>query len=112
VVGCHYDGKIAAVKHLVTSSPVDLIESLTPPPEGDMTLAEARAAWPDKLFWSNINLGCYELEPEALRQEIERRVRDGAPDGCRLAFEVSEDRPPRWRESMPVILEALNQIEL
>lgn len=112
VVGCHYDGKVAAVKHLVASSPVDLIESLTPPPEGDMTLAEARVAWPDKLFWSNINLGCYELAPEDLKQEIERRVRDGAPDGRRLAFEVSEDRPPRWRESMPVILATLNQIEL
>ena len=35
-----------------------------------MTLAEARAAWPDKLLWSNINLGCYELPPDALKQEI------------------------------------------
>lgn len=110
VVGCHYDGKIAAVKDLVAGSPVDLIESLTPPPEGDMTLAEARAAWPDKLFWSNVNLGCYELSAEALKLEIERRVREGAPDGRRLAFEVSEDRPARWRESMPVILTALNEL--
>lgn len=111
IVGCHYDGKIAAVKSLVAGSPVDLIESLTPPPEGDITLAEARSAWPDKLFWANINLGCYEMPPEALKQEILRRAQDGAPDGRRLAFEVSEDRPPRWRESMPVILAALNSGE-
>jgi hypothetical protein len=111
VVGCHYDGKIRQVKELVAGSPVDLIESLTPPPEGDMTLAEARAAWPDKLFWSNINLGCYELPAEALRQEIICRVQGGAPDGRGLAFEVSEDTPARWRESMPVILAALNEIE-
>jgi hypothetical protein len=100
------------VKNLVAGSPVDLIESLTPPPEGDMTLAAARAAWPDKLFWSNINLGCYELPPEALRQEIARRVQDGAPDGRRLAFEVSEATPARWRESMPVILDTLNTISI
>ncbi len=112
VVGCHYDGKIASVKHLVASSPVDLIESLTPPPEGDMTLAEARAVWPEKLFWSNINLGCYELPPDELQQEILRRVQEGAPDGRRLAFEVSEDKPARWRESMPVILAALNGFEI
>lgn len=111
VIGCHYDGKLAAVKHLVARAPIDLIESFTPPPEGDMTLAEARAAWPDKLLWSNLNMGCYELPPEALRAEIERRVREGAPGGRGLAFEVSEDRPPRWRESMPVILAALNAIE-
>ena len=108
IVGCHYDGRLAAVKDLVARAPVDLIESLTPPPEGDMTLAEARAVWLDKLFWSNVNLGCYDLPPEELKQEIWRRVEAGAPDGRRLAFEVSEDRPLRWRESMPVILEALN----
>lgn len=112
IVGCHYDGKIAAVRHLVSGSPVDLIESLTPPPEGDMSLAEARAAWPDKLFWSNVNLGLYELPPGDLREEIRCRARDGAPDGRRLAFEVSEDVPARWRESMPVILEALNELEV
>jgi len=37
-------------------------------------------------------------------------VQAGAPDGRFLAFEVSEDRPPRWRESMPVILAALNEM--
>ena len=93
-------------------SPVDLIESLTPPPEWDIMMAEARAAWPDKLFWANVNLGCYELPPDELKQEMWRRARDGAPDGRRLAFEVSEDVPARWRESMPVILAALNEIEI
>jgi hypothetical protein len=110
IVGCHYDGQIKAVKDLVASSPIDLIESLTPPPEGDMTLAEARAVWPEKLFWANINLGCYELAPDELKQEIWRRAQAGTPDGRRLAFEVSEDRPARWRESMPVILAALNEM--
>jgi hypothetical protein len=111
VVGCHYDGNIASVRQLVAGAPIDLIESLTPPPEGDMTLSEARAAWPDKLFWSNINLSCYDLPPQELKREIRQRIQDGAPDGRRLAFEVSEDRPPRWRESMPVILAALNEME-
>lgn len=111
VVGCHYDGQIGVVKDLVAGSPIDLIESLTPPPEGDMTLAQARAIWPDKLFWSNINLGCYELSADELKREMWQRVQDGAPDGRRLAFEVSEDRPARWRESMPVILAALNEFD-
>lgn len=110
-VGYHYDGNLQSVKELVARAPLDLIESLTPPPEGDMTLAEARAAFPDKLFWSNVNLGCYELPPQELKEEMWRRIEAGAPDGRRLAFEVSEDRPPRWRESMPVILAALNEYE-
>lgn len=112
VVGYHYDGNLKVVKDLVDRAPLDLIESFTPPPEGDMTLAEARASWPDKLLWSNINLGCYELPPEELKQEIWRRVEAGGQDGRRLAFEVSEARPPRWRQSMPVILAALNEYSL
>jgi hypothetical protein len=112
IVGCHYDGQIKLAKDVVARSPVDLIESLTPPPEGDMLMAEARAAWPDKLFWANVNLGCYELAPDDLKHEMWRRARDGAPDGRRLAFEVSEDVPKRWREAMPVILAALNEIEI
>lgn len=112
IVGVHYDGQIGVVKHLVAGSPIDLIESLTPPPEGDMTLAEARAVWPDKLFWANINLGCYELPADELKQEMWKRAQAGAPDGRRLAFEVSEDKPARWRESMPVILAALNEYGL
>ena len=30
-----------------------------------------------------------------------------SPDGRRLAFEISEDLPPNWREAIPVVLEEL-----
>lgn len=110
VVGCHYDGQLRSVKDHVARAPLDIIESLTEPPEGDMTIGEARAAFPDKLFWAHVNLGVYELPEDALRAEIARRVREGAPDGRLLAFEVSEAQPPRWRESMPVILDTLNNL--
>lgn len=109
IVGTHYDGRLASCRSLIAGAPIDLIESLTPPPEGDMTLAEARAAWPDKLFWSNLNIGCYGLPPEALRQLVLERVAQGAPDGRRLAFEVSEQFPANWRESMLTVLQALRE---
>ncbi len=109
IVGTHYDGRLASCRDLIAGAPIDLIESLTPPPEGDMTLAEARAAWPDKLFWSNLNIGCYSLPPDALRQLVLDRVAQGAPDGRRLAFEVSEQFPANWRESMLTVLRALEE---
>ena len=74
-----------------------------------MTLAEARAAWPDKLFWSNINLETYELPPERIRATVLSALQRAAPDGRRLAFEVSEDLPRNWRTSMPVVLQALQE---
>ena len=107
VIGTHYDGKIASCRDLVAGAPIDLIESLTPPPEGDMTLAECRAAWPDKLFWSNINVACYDLPPAELRALVLQRVEQAAADGKKLAFEVSEQYPVNWKTSIPVVLDAL-----
>jgi hypothetical protein len=112
IVGTHYDGQLASCKHLIAAAPIDLIESFTPPPEGDMTLAEARQLWPDKLLWSNINVDCYYLPPQQLRELVLNRIAEGAPDGKRLAFEVSEQYPNNWKESMSVVLDALNETRL
>lgn len=109
IVGVHYDGQTKSCADLIAGAPIDLLETLTPPPEGDQTLAEARAVWPDKLFWSHLNLGCYELPPDELERVVLERVAEGAPDGRRLAFEISEDEPPNWRSAIPVILNALKQ---
>jgi hypothetical protein len=109
VVGTHYDGRLASCSHLVAQAPIDLIESLTPPPEGDMELSDCRAAWPDKLFWSNINVSAYELPPGDLKQLVLDRVAQAAPDGAKLAFEVSEQYPQNWKESMLVVLDALRE---
>jgi hypothetical protein len=109
IVGAHYDGQLSACKRLIAQAPIDLIESLTSPPEGDMSLAEARSAWPDKLFWSNINVALYYLPPEELKQVVWQRIKDGAPDGRRLAFEVSEQIPDNWFESVGTVLDALEE---
>ncbi len=109
IVGSHYDGKTKSVNELVARSPIDLIESLTPPPEGDQTLAECRAAWPGKLFFSNLNASVYELPPAELHRLVLDRVQEAAPDGRRLAFEISEALQANWRDSIPVVLEALRE---
>jgi hypothetical protein len=107
IVGTHYDGQLSVCKKLIAQAPIDLIESLTPMPEGDLSLTEARTAWPDKLFWSNINVALYYLPPEELKQVVWQRIREGAPDGRRLAFEVSEQYPDNWFESVGTVLDAL-----
>lgn len=108
IVGCHYDGRTAGCRDLIARAPIDLIESLTEPSEGDQTLSEARSVWPDKLFWCNIRVGDYGLTPEQLRKKVLALIGEGSVEGRALAFEVSEQIPPNWRESMPVVLAALN----
>jgi hypothetical protein len=112
IVGSHYDGRTKSCRAQIAEAPIDLIESLTPPPEGDQTLAETREAWPDKLFWSNINVACYDLPPQALKDLVLARVQEAAPDGRKLAFEVSEQYPANWKTSIPVVLEALKETRI
>jgi hypothetical protein len=104
----HYDGKLKAIADQIADAPFHIIQSLTEPPEGDMMLDECRAVWPDKSFWSNINVGLYSLPKDALRKAvIARRERAGKQA---LAFEISEDVPENWEESVPVVLQTLREL--
>lgn len=103
----HCDGQLACVASLLAETGFDGLESLTEPPEGDLTLAQARAAFPGKVFWANINVGLYAVPPDDLRRWVRERVQAAAPDGRGLAFEISEDLPANWREAIPVVLETL-----
>ena len=97
-----------AITRHIAAAPFHMIESLTEPPEGDMTYAQCRAAWPDKVFWGNINLENYYLPPDQLRQEvIAKRERAGKRA---FAFELSEDLPLNWRDSIPIVLKTLEEL--
>jgi len=109
IVGTHYDGRTACCKELIARAPMDMIESLTEPNEGDLTIAEARAAWPNKLFWCNIRVGDYQLSAAELKTKVFALLEDGCVNACRMAFEVSEHLPENWRDSMPVVLDALDE---
>jgi hypothetical protein len=106
-VHLHFDGKLASIADLLARTDIDGIESLTQPPEGDVSYTQARAAWPDKLFWGNINVSLYSLPPTELTRVVRDLARQAAPDGRRLILEISEDLPPNWRAAIPVVLEAL-----
>jgi hypothetical protein len=103
----HMDGKLHSLSELVAHSGIDGIDSLTPPPEGDMTFARARVTWPETFFLANINVGVYELPPDQLRAAVRQMARDCAPDGRRTAFEVSEDLPANWKTALPIVLDTL-----
>ena len=109
-IGVHYDGRLAAVQTLVGQQPFHQLESLTPPPEGDMTLRQCRAAWPHLQFWHNLNVTRYQLPANQLRALVQQAVGEAAVDGRLLAIECSEERPANWKTSMPVVLEALRAL--
>ena len=103
----HYDGKLRVIAGEIASVPLD-IDSFTPPPEGDMTVAEARAAWPDKFLWLHPPLGWYRLPREQLVERIRQMTSDAGPR--RYCLMISEELPPNWQVAVPRILEMLDQM--
>ncbi len=53
VLGAHHDGRFGHLKKEIAEGPLKVIESYTVPPTGDVSLAEAKKVWPDKLLWIN-----------------------------------------------------------
>ncbi|MFH0910175.1 MAG: hypothetical protein V1918_01510 [Planctomycetota bacterium] len=109
IVGTHFDADCRLFARAIAESGIDFVEAFTPAPGTDMTLAEARAAWPDKALWLNF--------PSALHLK---------PDGevCQAAFDlleeldsidgvlmgITEDIPPhRWQDSCRAIMDGLDR---
>ena len=53
LLAIHMDGKLDSLKHVISQTTIDIIEAFTPFPMGDMTVAEARKVWPNKVIWIN-----------------------------------------------------------
>ena len=100
----HYDGKLRVIADDIAGLDFD-IDSLTPAPEGDMSAAEARRAWPDKFLWLHPPLGWFHEPARVLVERVRQMVRDAGPR--RYCLMISEDVPPNWRQQVPAVLEAL-----
>lgn len=104
----HYDGELSPIADQIATAPFHGIESLTEPPEGDMAYDICRKAWPDLVFWANINLGLYQQPAQELAREVTAKRERAGKKG--LAFEISEDLPKNWEITIPIVLEALEKI--
>jgi len=104
----HYDGKLRAISDDIATLDIDGIDSFTPPPEGDMSVAEARVRWPDKFLWLHPPLGWHQEDLATLAGRIRNMVRDAGLR--RYCLMISEDIPPNWQQSVPLVLQTLDDI--
>ena len=104
----HYDGKLRPVMKEIAALPFAGIDSLTGPPEGDLSAAEARSCWPRVFLWLHPNVGWYSLPEEDLKSRL-RSMAKGA--GSRFCMMISEEVPPSWERTVPVVLGELEHPE-
>ncbi|MDO9543134.1 MAG: hypothetical protein Q7J98_12560 [Kiritimatiellia bacterium] len=109
LIGCHFDANCKLLSKAIAGTDLDYIEAFTPAPDTDMTLAEARQAWPNKVLWLNFPSSVH-LRPDA---EVEETAVDllnqaGKIDG--LIMGITEDIPlERWQNSCRAIMNGLER---
>jgi hypothetical protein len=109
LVGCHFDANCRLFAEAIAGTGLDYIEAFTPAPDTDMSLGEAREAWPGKVLWlnypSSLHLGTDEEVEQAtvdLLDEVD------SVDG--LIMGITEDIPAhRWQDSCRAIMDGLER---
>jgi len=103
---CHYDGKLKSIVDDIGRLNLYGIDSLTPPPEGDLSIKKARQHWPEKFFWMHPSLSIDSLPDLEVEKYILKMIREAK---SRFSFLLSEEVPPNWQRTIPLILETLNK---
>jgi hypothetical protein len=92
ILGVHMDGRLGNLKKEIALSPIDVVESLTVPPIGDVSLTEVRKLWPDKMVFINTAAHMAWAEPVEVRECYESLAEEwGGKKG--LLLELSEELP-------------------
>jgi len=107
LLGVHLDADNQLFKAAVARSSIDFVEAFTPPPDCDLSVTEARQAWPKKVLWINFPSSIHLAPVETIRQVTRQLLAESAP-GDRFIIGITEDIPEqRWTESLLAIAETI-----
>jgi hypothetical protein len=106
ILGCHFDGDCREIMKEIGETALDCIEAFSPS-DSDLTMKEARLAWPDKIIWINFPSPVHLSSREEIGRTTERIIEEAGSEG-RFLIGVTED-PPKDRavENYMVIMEAI-----
>ena len=92
----HMDGKLKYLKDLISKTDLDVVEAFTPPPMGDLTLMEARAAWKEKIISLNFPESVFLEGLDAVKEYTLKLLSEAAP-GDNFMITFTEDIPAEYR---------------
>jgi hypothetical protein len=107
----HYDGSLRPLISSVAAANLPVVEAFTPPPMGDLSVADAKRAWPTTMIWVNFP-GCLIAEPqEVIRRYTLELMQEAAPGG-RFAIGCTEEFPfDHFEEAFTAIGRAMAEYE-
>jgi hypothetical protein len=96
LVGVHFDANTTLIADAIAETSLDYIEAWTPPPDCDLSIAEARRKWPDKALWINYPSSVFLRTDDQMEQFTVEMLKEAAP-GNGFLIGITEDMPPhRW----------------
>jgi uroporphyrinogen-III decarboxylase len=105
----HMDGRLASLKQDIAAAEFDILEAMTPPPMGDVSVKEARQCWPDKSLWINFT-SCMHIASDEEIESHTRQLLQEAGSKRGFAIGVTEDAPVEALErSLAVISRVLQE---
>jgi hypothetical protein len=88
----HFDGRLASLAGAIGRTALPVIEAFTPPPMGDLSVAQAKAAWPDKVIWANYPGSVFWQTPAEIEAFTLELLREAMPGG-RFILGITENIP-------------------
>ena len=106
----HIDGQVHNLASSINRLPEGfVVEAFTPPPTGDYSLADARAAWKDRVIWINFPSSVHSQPAEEIEAVALELLRQAAP-GAGFLFGITENMPvDSWAKSLAAIGRVINQ---
>ena len=104
----HMDGELKNLLDLIARTRIDVIESFTPPPIGDLPIEKAKEAWKNKVIWANFPESISLQGRTAIRKKTREMLKSAAP-GNNFLMGIAEDFPSFMHllTSVPTILKTV-----
>jgi hypothetical protein len=109
-IGVHFDANCKGIADSIQSTLLDYIEAFTPAPDTDMTLADARKVWHDKVLWINFPSSVHLNSLDEIRKTTIDLLETLDGNYHNFIMGITEDIPQdRWQGNLLAISEILNE---
>jgi hypothetical protein len=109
LLAVHMDGNLKSLAADIAAAQFDIVEAMTPPPMGDLSIREARHSWPTKALWLNFTSSMH-IEPPDVIAAHTRELLAEAGTTRGFGISVTEDAPVEALErSLGAIAQVLKE---
>lgn len=106
--GAHLDGNNKKLAPLIARTSLDFIESFTPPPDCDLSVADARQIWKDKSLLIHFPSSVHLFGADAIDSHVKEILKQGATKK-RIAIGTFEDVPDRGIDTLLPLYKAIKK---